>query len=112
MFSPELLLLSADGRLILVYTIPISAPSNEGTLKQQEEEDQRLPEGKKLELRRVETEEESSHRRGQHQHQQPQKQHPHREARVVFEELCAPDVAHPSFFLDASRFVHQHVGRV
>lgn len=102
-FSPELLLLSPDGRLVLVYTVPTS--SNEGA-QQRQQEDRRQLEGKQLELRRVETEEEEgSHGCG--------RRHAPREARVVFEELCGPQAAaHPSFFLDASRFVHLHVSRI
>lgn len=105
-FSPELLLLSPDGRLVLVYTVP--AASSEGM--QQQQEDQQQLEGKQLELRRVEAEEkvvvEDDGRHGRGQRRAPRK------ARVVFEELCAPGAAaHPSFFLDASRFVHQHVSR-
>lgn len=96
-FSSELLLLSPRGHLVLAYTVSAGGVGGEGG---REESPGGSPEGKYLELRRVVGLGEGSGGDGGHQKG---------EARLVFQEPCAPNTAHPSFFPDDTRFVHQHV---
>ncbi|CAM9193598.1 unnamed protein product [Ectocarpus sp. 8 AP-2014] len=95
-FSSELLLLSPRGHLVLAYTVSAGGVGGEGG---REESPGGSPEGKYLELRRVVGLGEGNGGDGGDQEG---------EARLVFQEPCAPNTAHPSFFPDDTRFVHQH----
>ncbi|CAM9613695.1 unnamed protein product [Ectocarpus sp. 4 AP-2014] len=95
-FSSELLLLSPRGHLVLAYTVPVGGAGGEGG---REESPRGSPESKYLELRRVVGLGEGNGGDGGGQEG---------EARLVFQEPCAPNTAHPSFFPDDTRFVHQH----
>lgn len=115
-FSPDLLRLSPNGRLVLLYTVPARKAGD----KKEEDDEDGGGGGKKLELRRVQTDVELSLRaaaagggRRRRLRQAAGVAAGAVSERVVFEELCAPGAAaDPSFFPDASRFVHQHVSFV
>ncbi|CAM9876677.1 unnamed protein product [Ectocarpus fasciculatus] len=95
-FSSELLLLSPSGHLVLAYTVSAGGVGGDGG---REESPGGAREGKYLELRRVVGLGDGNGGDGGGQEG---------EVRLVFQEPCAPNSARPSFFPDATRFVHQH----